>query len=256
MQLYSLLTSLHMNIAQQAKIIVLFKASSDRIQRQYHEVIRELFIKIPILAVQEDYSFKYHLLNLFDCMNSKYISFLVDDIVFIRRFSYKEILPWCRRGYIPSLRLGSNICHSYMTDEHEGLPKLSNKSNMLTWKWSEGGIDWSYPLSLDGNIFSRSEMFELLKVLEFHSPNTLEQALQTYNDRFRKRKGICFYNPVLVNIPCNKVQTDYTDNRSGDVDVSFLADQWDSGMRIRVEDYQELNVNSVHAELPITFVKR
>jgi hypothetical protein len=256
LQLHGLLLSLANNLKDTVSVIVLFKASDNEYLRRYHEVFRDLARKIKLLAIHEDYSFNYHLQEILRITKTNYVSFLVDDIVFIRSFSVLFLLSMCKKGYIPSLRLGSGISYSYMMNCEEKKPRYRNRSGYLIWNWSDGGVDWTYPLSLDGNIFKKKEIARLIANIEFSSPNTLEQALQAYSPEYRRKKGICFYEPVLVNIPCNKVQTDFFNNRSGDIDTSQLAKKWDSGMRIKVEEFQNISTNSVHVDLPFVFIER
>jgi len=256
LQLHALLSSLAVNVDFCPQIMILFRASNSKFLCRYHEVFKDLESKIEVVAIHEDYAFRSHVINLIEMAKSEFISFLVDDIIFIRSFSIKPLFIWCKRGYIPSLRLGQSISYSYMTRSEEQRPKFKKLTNCLTWSWGDGEVDWCYPLSLDGNIFKRSEIVNLIKNVEFRSPNTLESALQIYNQTFRKRKGFCFKNPVLVNNPCNRVQIDYVGNRAGDLNIEDLARVWDSGMRIAFESFKGMTANSVHVELDLTFTPR
>jgi len=256
LQLHALLSSIVSYCSPLPSVLVLYRASNDKFRRCYGEVFKELSGRLDVLAVHEDYSFADHVRLMVDFIATPTIAFLVDDIVFIRPFDFKDLLPWSKRGYIPSLRLGFQTTYSYMTDSTQKLPPFRKKGGFLTWSWGQGGLDWSYPLSVDGNLFDRQEIRRLLTQIKFHSPNTLEQSLQKFNPVFRRKTGICFFNPVLLNIPCNKVQSDFVGNRSGELDTHQLVKVWESGKRIYFEAFRDISTNSVHVELPLTFVPR
>jgi hypothetical protein len=129
------------------------------------------------------------------------------------------------------------------------------KDGYYFWKWKDGEGDWGYPLSVDGHIFSKNEIYVIAKHSEFSGPNTFESALQEYNDIFIGRYGVCMKRPAIVNIPCNRVQSEWN-NASGNIDPDFLLDVWNKGKRIKWETFQGISTNSVHCELKLEFVDR
>ena len=143
-----------------------------------------------------------------------------------------------------------------MLDENQDLPPLKPFGNLLRWKWNKGGIDWQYPFSLDGNVFVAEFISKLIRGCGFTSPNSLEDALQKYSKKYQHYYGLCFPQPVLVNIPANKVQTDLPNNRSGSADPKELSNLWDQGYQIDITCLAEMQCNSVHVEVPFTLEKR
>ena len=128
-----------------------------------------------------------------------------------------------------SLRMGLNInSRSHLGETFPDLPQedlvMLNK-NWLIWSTTmcRYGSYWSYRLSVDGHIFRKKEMFDMvseLVYLEGHkgwkqNPNEFEAALQrfwTSGPQFM----VSHRNSVYLNSPNNKVSTSCLDNSSGD----------------------------------------
>jgi hypothetical protein len=113
---------------------------------------------------------------------------------------------------------------------------------LLGWRWNQGetGLDWAFPLSVDGKFFALAEMCLLLSHLPFTSPNTLEMGLQTFLPIFVGRQGVCLERAALVNIACNTVQTQYVNHATNLHTTAQLLATWQAGSRIAWEDFQGL----------------
>lgn len=258
LQLHALLSSMRTIGAITCPVYVIYRASNVKFREAYQEVLRNSKLGQGMIeGVDEDgkASFKENTLSLLKSMPNDRVGLLVDDIIFIRECNLSLFDVYDFRKFVPSLRLSKRITHSYMLSGSQSRPHLSPKGRFLTWSWAEGGIDWRYPLSLDGNILLKSELLPMIEYINFSSPNTLESGLQVFNPVYKDKSGLCFDESRLINIPCNRVQTDF-DNRAGDVGVEQLLDRWRSGQRMRYEDFAGLTHNAVHAELPFRFVSR
>jgi len=118
-------------------------------------------------------------------------------------------------------------------------------------------MDWNYPLSVDGHFFARREMAAMAALISFDAPNSFENQLQIFRPWFLNRYGIGYKKSKIMNIPCNRVQTE-VNNLSGNIDAAEMLAQWQQGYQI---DYKKLfgMINeSVHQEivLPLTLRQR
>lgn len=257
MQLHALLTSYDRSSLNRPSITILYYASDALYQRGYERSI-EVFSKekhLTFVQQQGEKTFQSDLLQILEKTKESRIAFLVDDIVFIRAFDIRDFDKYDLRSYTPSLRLGKTIRYSYTVDHGQRLPPyLVESDSLLSWNWAGGEFDWAYPLSLDGNVFLRSEMHSLLGSFAYSNPNTLEAGLQKFLDLYNNRKGLCYSLPRLVNFPLNLVQKDFP-NRHGSISAEDLLHKWLDGLSIDVDALRDFQTDSVHTDGNVTFVK-
>jgi hypothetical protein len=182
--------------------------------------------------------FQSDLLAQLEAAGDSFLFFLVDDIVFTDRVQARDLLEFSTESHILSLRLAPRITHSYTQGIPERPPDLRDigVSGLLEWNWRDGELDWGYAFSVDGHVFRASEILELARGICFHAPNSFESRMQVFAAYFRARKGLCFATPKLFNVPCNRVQTEFS-NLHGEMHQSELLLQWEKGARI---DFRKL----------------
>jgi hypothetical protein len=256
MQLHALLTSFLVMSKSKPTIRVLYRASTPEYEAGYSTCFTLVPAgkQISVFSQSADNSFRNDLLEIFKTLNASRIVLLVDDIVFVRKFNLCDLDDFDLRKVVPSLRLGRSIRKSYTTGAALRLPDtLEGRGRWLTWNWKGNDLDWSYPLSVDGHVFLRSDLAAMLPRLSFHSPNTLEAELQRFKSLYESRQGLCYELPRLVNLPLNRVQDDF-DNRHGSISAPFLLKKWTEGYRIDVESLAALETDSAHVEAQIRFV--
>lgn len=267
MQLHALLQSMALNVDGIELIQVIYAASNPDFEVAYETVIR-LNQGANLIFVNEsksDASFSKLVTRSLGKVDSHATFFLVDDIVFTRRIDIQAAASLATETCIPSLRLGLNIRHNYMTQtalrkpplrKHKvppsGPTSISRKPEcaIYSWNWGSGEGDWGYPLSLDGNIFTTSYLRNLLRKLFFNSPNTLEQAMQCDIKSFVRRIGICGEFSMIVNLPINRVQQDFN-NSFGTIHQNELLSKWREGYSIDITEMLDLVNVSVHQDIPI-----
>jgi hypothetical protein len=256
-QLHALLSSYYDNTVNPCPVYVLYK-TSDRFHNKSYDDVFNIFNTKDITALQES-SFENDLISILKNINSGKVFFLVDDIVFIEKIDIKDICIYDPYKFIPSLRLGKNLTYCYTKYSDQKLPDFIkgkfDESGMMFWKWEKGELDWAYPLSVDGHIFSREEIISCIENMSFSSPNSFEGGLQRFNKFYKKRIGICYEKSRIVNIPINKVQNDCS-NRSGNIDKNYLLDLWNKGMQVDFKGLYGFNNKDAHQELEISFIKR
>jgi hypothetical protein len=254
---------------------VLYRSSSRDHQKAYDEVGECYGDRIGTWVEQGDRTtFRPQLLALLAAVEAEKVFFLVDDIVFTEAFDLGELSSFDGRLFIPSLRLGANLRKSYTVQREQPLPlffspvrtaarepvdaspvSTANQDDLLCWAWEEGPLDWGYPLSVDGHLFSTSEIRVLADCAAFSAPNSFENALQVYAPFFTPRLGVCYRKSRMVNIPWNRVQNE-VENLYGNLHQDELLAQWARGFRIDFESLSGVQNESAHQEFPLGLVAR
>ncbi len=256
-QMHALLTSYFALIPAPPHLTVIYSSSNSRHDTAY-QTVKTLFRKHPITWIRES-DFRKDLLEVLGKLESRWVFFLVDDIIWTRPVDFTVFDNLDSHHYVPSLRLGKHVNYCYTKQKPMKQPKFSifpnSGKDLLEWKWGEGNLDWGYPLSVDGHLFCPEEIRIIADSTDFRKPNTFEIALQNANPVFRMRRGICFSKSRLVNLPINKVQSE-TKNLHGQVDAEFLLKQWEENKQIDTDSLTDINNESVHQEFPVSMIHR
>jgi hypothetical protein len=257
LQLFALLSSYAELVASPPPLHVLYRASAPAYAEAYDEVLRAS--PAPLGQVVAEARFRDDLLGLLDAVESSRIFFLVDDIVFVRPVDLAPLLALDPGRFVPSLRMGAHLSHSYTYDRPQPLPafvaRVLGDPDLLCWRWREGTLDWGYPLSVDGHLFSTGEIRVLAHACAFAAPNSFEAALQEHRRFFLDRLGVCHREARLLNVPLNKVQEEIA-NRAGGVDAAVLLAEWQRGRRLDHRSLRGLVNESAHQEVALSFVPR
>jgi hypothetical protein len=295
MQLDALLQSLLRQCADPTlpRLHVLYAASSPQFRRQYTELEHDWQDRLPVtfLAEREFRSDLLGILNLplspdrvpaspvaravrwlfglrllvpFVSKPWKFVVFLVDDSIFVRRFSLRSAVQTLRSrrqaiGF--SLRLGRNTTTCYALDCPQTLPPFTPVSDeILAFDWTEASCDFGYPLELSSSIYTVTTVAGLLSGAEFTNPNTLESrmwvAAADFRTKGRQPELLCYAESVAFCNAVNRVQTAF-ENRSGeapDMSATSLADKYDSGLRIDTDALSGFTPSACHGDTPFTFV--
>lgn len=258
MQLDLLLESLDRAIDAKADIFILYKASSERHARSYKELaFLGEYDNLNISFIEELHGFKKELLGLLKRIRTEKLCFLTDDNVFIRKWSLSKVVDMDASENILSLRHGLNITYSYNENKSISQPRVTlvqEGNEIFEFDWSEGSGEWSDPMSVDGHVYLTADIFSVSLVSDFRAPNTYEAALKTYFDFFPK-KGACYLDSVIVNLPINIVQNEVK-NKSGNVSLDYLLGRWEEGFRISLSSFDNIRTQSTHKECEVKFVLR
>lgn len=247
LQLEALLNSYYKMVINRAPLSVLYKTTNTEIDDAYQK-ISETY---PEVIFKKETNFKKNLLSIIKKNKSHQIFFLVDDILFIKKFDLTALNNFDTKKYIPSMRLGANITYSYIKQKSISQPKFANLSNnIISWQWNENNSYWSYPLSVDGHIYSKKEIQIISKLITFNSPNTYEHQLQKFYGLYKCKLGCSFKQSVIINIPWNKVQTD-NNNTCGELTSDELMNLWKNEERIDINKYINREYISAHVILDI-----
>jgi GT2 family glycosyltransferase len=292
LQLHALLASFREKVVPSVPIHVLYHAGAADHEEAYGEV-RALFEgpDISFSRQRDAGSFRDDLLAILESIRSDKLLFLVDDIVFTEDVDLRESAKYDLNDHVPSLRLGLNLKRSYTNQRDMILPEFlpekggqqaffpwsgsesasalegkkggsppfsrtTQREGMVSWRWGEGQLDWGYPLSVDGHLFSTREIAAMARWSEFRLPNSFEAQLQRFQSLFAGRLGVCYRKSRLLNVPCNRVQTEEDENVFGDVHQDFLLEQWKKGFQMDYRNLYGFVNESAHQEVELSFVKR
>ena len=155
--------------------------------------------------------------------------------------------------------MGQNLTRCYVLQMPQPQPAFfpvgENSSDKIIWRWSDGTLDWNYPLSVDGHFFARREITAMASLLAFSAPNSFEDQLQIFKPLFERRYGVGYRTSRMVNIPCNRVQQEIN-NISGSMHPDELLSKWRDGYQIDYRKLYGINNESAHQELPLTLIRR
>lgn len=255
MQLDALLASYFHFVQDPSELVVLYHASSNIYKEAYDRLI-ENYGDFAIDFVEEK-QFKDDLIALFEKIESSKVLFLVDDLMFKNKVNFQDFIAIDTNRYVPSLRMGQHLKKSYTTGNHQALPSFSKEghlANMLSWDYFSAEYDWAYPLSVDGHLFNKREIKVFVDELEYKAPNSFEEALQLAKPFYKDRKGLCYEKSIIINNPCNKVQSE-NDNISGNLSIEELNQSYLNGFRINFKSVEGIENISAHQEVEVELIK-
>jgi len=185
--------------------------------------------------------------------------FLVDDVVIIENVDMADFVKFSTDEFVPTLRLGTNLSECFTQKKQQPQPsfipdRIADRDKVV-WQWTDGRYDWGYPLSLDGHLFSTREIIVLTDFIDFRAPNSYESNLQRFNRLFLPRLGVGYRKSKIVNIACNKVQTE-NENICGNVHQDYLLEQWQSGLQMDYRRLYGFANKSAHQDIPFHLVRR
>lgn len=225
-------------------IKIIYTYSNDEFKKGYDRLIN-YYVDIDFIKEQD---FKNDVLKNID-LNKKYTSFFVDDIIFKNDFSINDnefkMFENDKSILCLSLRLHPRLTYCYAAN----VPMIPINNTVFEWRNKTG--DFNYPMSIDMNIYRTDDILPLLKLLNYTNPNSLEMYLSM--NPINKPKMICYDNSIIINNPCNKVQTN-NPNKHGNIDAEFLNEKFLNGERI-VNTFKGLENISCHQEMEIKFEK-
>jgi hypothetical protein len=228
---------------------ILYTVTSESFQKGY-DLLKNKYKNFNFIL--QSNNFKSDVLKLINPV-LKYTTFFVDDNIFVSEFKLENELPKLTDNVATiSPRIHKNLNYCYTANVKMITPQIIN--NRYVWYKILNNGDYDYPMSLDGNIFLTSDILPLLERLNYRSPNTLEGNLSI--NPIKKDYVICYDQPVLINVPANKVQVDNT-NRNMNQSPEEMNSKFLRKYRIYLDDIvnQKDNFKSCHVELEYKWIK-
>lgn len=257
LQLHALIES-YLEAFDNAPLLrVLYSATSPRMRAAYQQLAREFSGDRAKGRVElhAESDFREDLLRELAAAGQERVFFLVDDIVFIRPVRAADLLRYPTESHVFSLRLSPAITYSYTTGRSETPPQLAETGDgrLREWDWAGGEIDWGYAFSVDGHVFAAAEVLALARQVQFRAPNSFEARMQLYAPYFAARRGVCYAEAALLNIPCNRVQREVANvhGQNAELQPERLLEYFESGTRVDVAALQNTGASACHVELDL-----
>ncbi len=192
-----------------------------------------------------------------------YIFFLVDDTIFIKPFSLKDIDRSLQAnpdavGF--SLRLGLNTDFCYMLNSNQTIPAFTElPGGKIKFKWVDAEYDFGFPLELSSSVYRSEQMLPLFLRMWFKNPHELEAELYGRIGQFKDKAPFltAYKQSVAFSNPLNMVQSKFIENRhssKSQYSSEILSKLYDQGYRIDIEKYQGISPNSCHVEMDLEFI--
>jgi hypothetical protein len=261
LQLYALLESVSHYVKNLGDVQVIYRSSSERYEKSYQEV----FSGFPAVAhirqgSRPKMDFKPNLLHSFMHTSHPYVIFSVDDIVVRDYVDVAQCIGALEKSgaYGFYLRLGKNITYSYMLNKMQRAPLLEEVTNdIYSWNFSDAQHDWAYPNTVDMTLYRKKDIKDDLQVLTYETPNRLEYVWWRDCKKVMHKKGVCFEHSVIVNLPLNKVQKDFTFNRGEECfSPEELLDLFERGFKMDIEPLHSVHNISAHIAYTPIFITR
>ena len=255
MQLYALLESLYTltDAASSSNVTVLYKYDDPFIAS-----IKEISERFKLVSFVKQDDFKRDTVSALVSSTNEYCMFLVDDIIFKSGVALESIVKLMTTNSSVltfSLRMGLHLNFCFPVDAQQPIPDGSVINGLFIWDWTKSQGDWSYPISLDGHIFKKSDVINWITRINFQNPNQFEDRLQYAKNDNTHRQCVCSTSSIIVNLPLNRVQDEYK-NRCSDVTADQLYDMWIEGKKIDTSKILGINNTSAHCPVAITLVNR
>jgi hypothetical protein len=188
---------------------------------------------------------------------AEHVMFLTDDSWFYREAPEVDpcsVLSGESGVLCFSLRLGDNTNTCYpLRGRWQNPPLFDDGGGYLVWEWAKGDADFGYPGSLDGHIFRRRDLINMLRGEEkWWNPNTLEDVLSRAVYRSLRGYMACFGRSILVGVPVNRTSTSHPGNRYAKtyfIDYEWLNNRFLEGRRIKFPDVHPDTIHAAHQEM-------
>lgn len=192
-------------------------------------------------------NFREDLLNIVNQYPAdSFTMFLVDDNVIFKPFNGDILSHYTEEiGFI-----STRVDIKYKSP----LPSFAYTTKYLLWDWSVGVAPWNYPFSLDGNIHNTLQIRDLLINTSFQAPNSLEGFGTTFLQKKHRFYPLALapLEACTINIPINKVQTEYETAFPTTMEVEYLNAKYLEGFQIDNTPLYSIAPNDCHFPMPVT----
>jgi hypothetical protein len=235
---------------------VLYATSSGEQEGYYHTLARAH----PDVHFVREEDFRADLIRLVE--TAERVLFVVDDAVFVRPFSIREILDALEAqpdALGCSLRLGRNTTQCYPLNQPQSLPEFTAiGGGLLKFTWTTGQHDFAYPLEVSSSVYRVADLRALLENPAIRNPNSLEALLDQGKEAFRATHPalLCSEASIAFCVPANMTQTGFHNRFAANVrySVPSFARKFALGYRLDVERLSGFTPTGCHQEVALTFL--
>jgi len=122
-----------------------------------------------------------------------------------------------------------------------------------TWVWRQYALDWGYPMSCSTTIFRTDELRPVLERIEFSIPSHIEA--QMWQTPLPNQLMLCYPKQKVLECPVNQVQTEFNNNRTGNVNLDYINKEFIKGKIIDLDYIAKQKFNSPQQLVDIKMVK-
>jgi histo-blood group ABO system transferase len=261
LQLYAMLESLYKHTTDTNSISVVYRTSDDRFDNAFH-LVAEQFPDVLFLHQQSSHDFKELTVQALEQSQSEYIVFAVDDNIVKDSISLSECINWLEKtnAYGFYLKLGTHLDYCYTENKPQLVPPHQHiDGSIYSWKFEEGEKDWNYPNTVDMTLYRKKDILALFHSLPYTNPNTLESKWASWwvEHGAPSNFGLFYAHSKILNIPLNKVQTVYVDNRDMNLYTpQELLEKFEAGYKMDINPLYKMANKAVHTEYEPTFIPR
>lgn len=259
LQLFALLESVATYMQGVGEKVVVYRASNDQYKNAYAQV-GDSFPNVKMMMQGENPRSDFKPLTLEAVFNtpSLYVIFAVDDIVvkdYVDLSRCIDLLD-CTGAYGFYLRCGEHLDYCYTMNQLQRVPAFTQiEDDVVSWVFAHSELDWNYPHTVDMTVFRKKDIEADFRNIEYYSPNVLEGRWAGHAGRIMHRRGLCFKNSKIVNLPLNRVQNDWA-NRSMEISAAELLNKFQEGYRLDIAPLFQIKNRSAHMEYEPTFIER
>jgi hypothetical protein len=200
-------------------------------------------------------NFRTDTLNCINDPSNPYISFLVDDDVFIDYFSINDpefkLLETNPKVACVSCRLAPYVNFCYPQNKPQCQPAFIEKN---VWRWVGSEFDWGYPISVASfHVFRRSDL-AFLNFMPFRGANTLEGGMEGTFTR-SKDLMVCYDHAKCICTTNNKVQMENMNRNENSHPLQVLNAEFLKGRRLDHDINDKMTLNMCHGPVKLEWRK-
>jgi hypothetical protein len=261
LQLYALLESTEKYVTGLGKTIVIYRSSNKDFHDAYDKVhVAFAWTEFWEQGLNPQADFKPLTMKSLNATSSSYVIFAVDDIVVK---DYVDLAQCAQAldtygAYGFYLRLGVYLTDCYACSAPQPLPRTLTPigADMLTWTLGRAPYDWGYPNTVDMTVYRKADVIKDFSSFHFINPNTLEGTWADFGGRVAQRKGLCFVETKMVNLPLNRVQHTYRNRNMNSFTPQELLVSFNQDLKMDIQPLFKINNPGAHMEYAPTFVMR
>lgn len=261
LQLYALLESVDKYLSDVNEIHVIYRASDEQYSKGY-TIVANKFQRVVWhqQGPNPGQDFKPLTLKATFESSAPYIVFAVDDIVLKNSISLSSCIDALEKyqAYGFYLRLGKNLdqCYAYGS-AHQPVPPLKQEDEgIFSWQFAQGKFDWNYPHTVDMTVYRKKDIESDFRLYSYHTPNKLEDIWNMRAHSIRNRRGLCYTQSMIVNMPLNRVQNEYNNRAMAEYTPQELLNQFFQGKKMDIAPLYCINNRAAHMEHSPSFIVR
>jgi len=258
LQLQAMLESFYIHCVDKEKmdVYVLYKCSVEEYVHQYDQLQKQF----PGIKFVVETDLSEDINEILE--GHEYVFFQVDDNIIFDTVEASVATKYLEEDVIGfSFRLGENITYCYMLRSEQKLPNFIELSDeVVKYNWIEEEFDFGYPLEVSSSVYRVLDVRPYLTKQNLTHLTMVEGILNKNKKDFELKKPFlaCCKESKMFSLPLNNT-SGAKNNRAGELRYYTereLANFFDSGKRIRIENLFDKSIVSCHQEFPIVFEDR